>query len=319
MQTTSTLAERMGAGRLPAADALRIAAAAADQLRRMHDQGRVHGALTPSAIAIGEAGVEIQPASPALTPYTAPEILAGRPADERTDVFSFGAIVYEMMTGRRAFEGADEASIVRALAGASPRPTGNAAFDQLICGCVAKSADARFQRIQKVQLELRLLASAARRGLPMAAVAAEETAPLPAASAPLPEPAMPVSFAAVFPAAAPVPAVPSREIQALEDRISARFEQQDQALASFQQVANEILAALRGGPLASAPARQPSRSPGMFMESEGSLGRIDRTFELLNDKVARIDLSVGNAVERLLKLERSWTNSIPTPPPCATA
>jgi hypothetical protein len=304
----------MNAGRMPAADALRIAAATADQLRQMHDQGQAHGALTPSVILIGEAGVELQPAPPALTPYTAPEILAGRPADQRTDVFSFGAILYEMMTGRRAFEGSDEASIMLSLAGASPLPSGSTALDQLVHGCVAKSADGRFQRMQKVQLELRLLTSASRRGLPMAAVAAASATPAAAVAAPLPKPAPPAApvrpavspapFAAAVPAPAPLPAAPAGEIQALEARMSARLEQQDQVLASFQQVATEVLAALRGGTLA-APPRQPLRSSSaMLMESEGSYGRMDRAFELLNDKVARIDLAVGNAVERLLKLEQ---------------
>jgi hypothetical protein len=319
----------MSAGCLPATDALVIAASIAEQLRQMHEKGRVHGALTPSTIAIGEAGVELQPAAPALTPYTAPEILAGRPADERTDVFSFGAILYELITGCRAFEGSDEASVMLSLASGSPRPSGNASLDQVVSACVAKSADSRYQRIQKVQLELRLLASAARRGLPIANVPNGIPGSAPAPWAPLPKPAMPAAaapatpptaqafrpvpaFAPIAPAFTPPapappapPASPSREIQALEDRISARFEQQDQALASFQQVASEVLAALRGGSLAAPPARQAPRPFGGFnLENEASLGRMDRAFELLNDKVARIDLAVGNAVERLLKLEQ---------------
>jgi hypothetical protein len=294
MQTFSTLAERMSAGRMPVADALRIVSSAAEQLRQMHEQGRAHGALTPSTIAIGEAGVELRPAAPSLTPYTAPELLAGRPADERTDVFSLGAILYEMLTGRRAFDGANEASLMRSLANGSPQPSGNASLDQVIAGCVAKSADARFQRMQKVQLELRVLTAAARRGLPMAPVTATPQVS-PTFVSPLPAPAAPL----------PSPVAPDLEIQALEDRMSARFAQQDQALASFQQVANEVLAALRGGSLGAAPARQPLRSSSaMMMETEGSYGRMDRAFELLNDKVARIDLAVGNAVERLLKLEQ---------------
>jgi eukaryotic-like serine/threonine-protein kinase len=322
----STLAERMSAGRLPVADALRIAAACAEHLRQMHDQGRVHGALTPSAVTIGDAGVQIHPAAPALTPYTAPEILAGRPADERTDIFSFGAILYEMITGRRAFEGEDESVIMLSLTSASPQPSGSAALDQVISGCVAKSANARYQRMHRVQLELRLLSSTVRRGLPIAAASAatQVPAPAPTVAAPLPQPAMPPAvpasarfappaasaFAPVssFAPAAPAPARPSAsslEMEALEARIGARLQQQDQALASVQHVANEVLAALRGGALAAAPAPPPVRSfGGINLESEASMGRMDRAFELLNDKVARIDLAVGNAIERLLKLEQ---------------
>jgi hypothetical protein len=249
--------------------------------------------------------VELLPAAPALTPYLAPEILAGRPADERSDIFSFGAILYEMITGRRAFEGVDEASVMLSLTTSSPQPSGSAAVDQVVSGCVAKSPDARFQRMKKVQLELRLLSAAVRRGL--SAANESDEAPSPATTAfvsPAPSAfASTLGFAPASPAPAPAPAAPTREIQALEARMSARMEQQDQMLASFQQVAGEVLAALRGGSLAGAPARQPVRPfGGINLENESSLSR--STFELLNDKVARIDLAVGNAIERLIKLER---------------
>lgn len=283
MQTFSTLAERMSAGRLLAADALRIAKAFAERLRQVHDQGQVHGSLTPFAILVGETEVELQPAASALTPYTAPEIFAGRPADERSDIFAFGAIVYEMFTGQRAFEGSDEVSVMLALASASPRPSGNTALDHVVSGCVAKLPDARFQGMREVQPELRKLASTVRRSASNGTAAPA----VPAAAAPAPAPA------------------PNGEVHDLEARIAARFEQQDQALASFQQVANEVLSALRAGALANAPARQPMRPfGGIGLENETSLGRMDRAFELLSDKVARIDLAVGNAVERLLKLEQ---------------
>lgn len=304
MNITSTLAERLSDGRLPVADALRIAAACAEQLRQMHEQGRVHGALTPSTIRLTEGGVELQPAAAALTPYTAPEVLAGRPADQRTDIFSFGAILYEMITGRRAFEGGDDASVMLSLASGSPRPSGSPALDRVVFGCVAKSPDVRFQHMQKLQLEMKLLCSSARRGLTLAAPDAAPAAP-PRLAPPSFAPAIPAAPPAAAPAPAPVASV---EMEALEARISARLAQQDQALATVQHVANEVLAAIRGGAIpapAAAPARPPARGFGGFnFEAEASMGRMDRAFELLNDKVARIDMAVGNAVERLLKLEQ---------------
>src|SRR5215467_7694286 len=102
-----TLEQRLSAGRLPAAEALHIAALVADQLRQLHDHGGAHGALTPAEILLG-AGVQLQSHSgtPRVTPYTAPELLEGHTADARTDIFSFGAIFYEMLTGRRAFDAA---------------------------------------------------------------------------------------------------------------------------------------------------------------------------------------------------------------------
>ncbi len=266
MQTSLTLAERMSTGPLPVADALRVAAASAEQLRQMHEEGQVHGGLTPSHILICEAGVELLPADSAANRYTAPEVLAGRPADERSDIFSFGVIFYEMITGRRAWDGADEAH----------RRSGNPFLDQVVSGCVAKSPDDRFPQMKKVQFELRLLSAAARRGMPVADAPAE----VPAGTA----------------------TTANGDIQALEARISARMEQ---VLASFQNVANEVLAALRNGGVPGAAGRQPLRSFGGFnLDSESSLNRMDRAFELLNDKVARIDLAVGKAVERLIKLEQ---------------
>lgn len=259
----------MSAGPLPVADALRVAAASAEQLRQMHEEGQLHGGLTPSHILICEAGVELLPADPGANPYTAPEVLAGRPADERSDIFSFGVIFYEMITGRKGWDGADEAH----------RRSGNPLLDQVVSGCVAKSPDGRFQQMKKVQFELRLLSAAARRGMPVADAPAE----------------VPTGAATTA----------SGDIQALEARISARMEQQEQVLASFQNVANEVLAALRNGGMPGAPGRQPIRSFGGFnLDSESSLNRMDRAFELLNDKVARIDLAVGKAVERLIKLEQ---------------
>src|ERR1035441_7937923 len=106
-QTTQrTLAERLHEGKLPVAEGLRFAMTLADALRRIHDSGRVYGALTPSNIALTGTSVELaDPPKQAggVTPYTAPELLHGKPADVRGDIFAFGAILFEMLTGRHAF------------------------------------------------------------------------------------------------------------------------------------------------------------------------------------------------------------------------
>src|ERR1700722_5234042 len=102
-----SLAQRLAQGRIPSGEALRCATLLAESLRKAHDEGRVHGFLTPHAVWLNGLAVELAvPAGqPTVTPYTAPELLAGRLADRRSDIFSLGAILYEMLTGNRAFTG----------------------------------------------------------------------------------------------------------------------------------------------------------------------------------------------------------------------
>ena len=103
-----TLAQRMTQGRIPVPEALRYGMILAESLRKVHDAGQVHGAVSPASLAITRSGLELLPAlgsAGAITPYTAPEVVQGRPADSRSDIFSFGAILYEMLTGRPAFSG----------------------------------------------------------------------------------------------------------------------------------------------------------------------------------------------------------------------
>src|SRR5262245_18824000 len=106
--TDKTLAMRMAEGRLPLGDALRVALEVGESLRRVHDSGRCHGAVTPSQITLtGERAVLMPaPEDPTanINSYAAPEALEGRPPDARGDIFSFGAVLYEMLTGR-TFEG----------------------------------------------------------------------------------------------------------------------------------------------------------------------------------------------------------------------
>lgn len=161
-----SLAERLAQGRIPAGDALRYASLLVESLRKAHEGGRVHGFLTPAVVWLNGNTLELAapPAGPrTLTPYTAPELLSGRPADGQGDIFSFGAIVYEMLTGRRAFAGDNPAALAEALKRGQPPSTGSSAADWLLAGCLAKNPTARWQQIQKVALELKLLAMAARK------------------------------------------------------------------------------------------------------------------------------------------------------------
>src|SRR5690349_5764682 len=105
---SQTLGQRMAQSRIPVPEALRYAMILAEALRKVHDSGQVHGAVSPGAIAVTRNGLELLPALGSVgtvTPYTAPEVVEGRAADSRSDIFSFGTILYEMLTGRAAFSG----------------------------------------------------------------------------------------------------------------------------------------------------------------------------------------------------------------------
>jgi hypothetical protein len=153
-------------GKLPQAEALGYAVALAQELCRIHAAGRIHGALSPEAIVLKEGGLELLAADTGgeVTPYTAPEVLAGAPSDVPSDVFSFGAVVYEMLSGRRAFEGDSPEALAEAIAGSQPTSCGVAAIDGLIQTCLAKDRGARFQRVEKILMELKLAAIAGRLG-----------------------------------------------------------------------------------------------------------------------------------------------------------
>jgi serine/threonine protein kinase len=105
---TKTLAHRLCEGRLPA-EALQYAMQLAVSLSRLRGAGKAHGAVTPANLALVDGGVELLPASQGssgtITPYTAPEVVQGGAADARSDIFSFGAVLFEMLTGRKAFNG----------------------------------------------------------------------------------------------------------------------------------------------------------------------------------------------------------------------
>ncbi len=169
--TTSTVSiqtvrDRVAQGPIAAPDALRYALILGEALRKLHDAGQSHGAVSPDNISITSTGVELLPAqgaTGAVTPYTAPEVVAGQAPDARSDIFSFGAVLYEMLTGQPVFEGENPSALAWAIGNASPAPSGSPAVDKLVGSCLTKDPGARVQRIQKVMMELKLLSVAVRR------------------------------------------------------------------------------------------------------------------------------------------------------------
>lgn len=161
-----TLSQRLAEGTLPVPDALRLAMSLAEALRKLHDQGSVYGVLTPSQIEVTGSGVDLIPVQAPqcdVNPYTAPEVVRGRMADTRSDIFSFGSIFYEMINGHPPFQGATPEALTAAILNEPAPSTGSTRFDALIVNCLAKDPALRWQRIQKAQMELKLLTVSTRR------------------------------------------------------------------------------------------------------------------------------------------------------------
>ncbi len=93
--------------------------------------------------------------------YMAPEQLEGKEADARTDIFAFGAVVYEMVTGKKAFEGTSQASLIGAILKDTPqpvtevRPVSPPMLDHVIGACLAKSPEDRCQTATDLMRELK--------------------------------------------------------------------------------------------------------------------------------------------------------------------
>jgi Tol biopolymer transport system component len=189
-----TLAQRLLKGPLPLEQVLQYAIEISDALDKAHRKGVTHRDLKPGNIMLTKSGAKLldfglaklrqdaRPATPlsqlptaddpitaegmilGTLQYMAPEQVEAKEADARTDIFAFGAVVYEMATGRRAFAGKSQASVIGAILKDDPPPISSLqpmtppALDRAVKKCLAKEPEKRWQAASDVCDELKWIA-----------------------------------------------------------------------------------------------------------------------------------------------------------------
>jgi serine/threonine protein kinase len=190
-----TLAARLTKGPLPLDQVLKYAIEIADALDKAHRKGITHRDLKPGNIMLTKSGAKLldfglakltQTASPSAVSlsqaptvkdpitaqgmilgtlqYMAPEQVEGREVDARTDIFAFGTVVYEMATGKKAFEGKSQASVIGAILKDDPPPISSLqpmtppALDRGVKKCLAKEPDDRWHAAKDLCDELKWIA-----------------------------------------------------------------------------------------------------------------------------------------------------------------
>jgi serine/threonine protein kinase/Tol biopolymer transport system component len=193
-----TLADRLVKGPLPAPQVLQYGIEICEGLEKAHRSGVVHRDLKPGNVMLTKTGAKLMdfglakavtvenPPSSGLTAtllspagshpltaqgtvvgtfqYMSPEQVEGKEADLRGDIFALGAVLYEMVTGRPAFSGKSQASIVAAILASDPQPISAIqpmsppALDRVVKNCLAKDPEDRFQSVHDLKLQLKWIA-----------------------------------------------------------------------------------------------------------------------------------------------------------------
>jgi eukaryotic-like serine/threonine-protein kinase len=207
-----TLAQRLTRGPLELDQLLKYSIEIADALDKAHRQGVIHRDLKPANIVVTSSGAKLldfglakqQPVvghdtagdAATLPPgilttagmivgtvsYMAPEQLEAGTINARTDIFAFGAVMYEMASGRRAFEARSQASVIAAVLSSTPtplaalRPNMPVALERIIVSCLAKDPDDRWQTARDLLRELKWIAQSSSAQLPASGVVVRRSA-----------------------------------------------------------------------------------------------------------------------------------------------
>jgi Tol biopolymer transport system component len=185
-----TLADRLKKGRLPLEQVLQYAIQIADALDAAHSHSVIHRDLKPGNIMLTKSGAKLldfglakahaaeaaagmTSGTTKTTPltgegtilgtlqYMAPEQLEGGEVDARTDLFALGAVIYEMATGKKAFEGKSQASLIAAILDRDPPPVSTVqsvcppALDHVVQTCLTKAPESRWQTARDISIELK--------------------------------------------------------------------------------------------------------------------------------------------------------------------
>ncbi len=188
-----TLSDRLAEGPLPSEELLTVAIQIADALDKAHKQGLVHRDLKPGNVMLTKEGAKLldfglakftpqagfldalSSAETRTTPlttqgaiigtlqYMSPEQLEGEEADARSDIFAFGATLYQMATGQNAFEGKSRASLIASVLKEQPRDISEIssktplALEKVIKQCLSKDPEQRWQSAGDLKRSLELI------------------------------------------------------------------------------------------------------------------------------------------------------------------
>lgn len=189
-----SLADKLQRGPLPIEQVLRYGAQIATALDAAHRQGVIHRDLKPGNVMITKSGAKLLDFGLAKATnsafgehsvlptqhkpiteqgmilgtfqYMSPEQLEGVDVDARSDIFALGTLLYEMATGRRAFQGASKTSLIAAIVSSQPAPISTIApltppaFEHVVRKCLEKDPDERWQSAHDVASELRWISEA---------------------------------------------------------------------------------------------------------------------------------------------------------------